>query len=207
MNGEALRTRRPSPAPMMLGPEVRRVRGCLVGNPGAGSEPARVASVTATLGTPSGSLRPCSGPWAALRHPRRRFYVPGSNALASGSAPLPEPSPSHLEPAVRAVAGMRATARLYRQRIASGPPGSRAIRTLLPGAGRCHVRLVNGPIHVPSQAATREVCHSAWGAGISVIPEFRASEISGTQGRSCQRPVCSSPGYRISGHAEGMLRA
>ena len=53
-------TRRPSPAE---GPGVRRVRGCLVGNPGAGTTRPGGAGC-ASLGTPSGSLRPCSGPWA-----------------------------------------------------------------------------------------------------------------------------------------------
>ena len=155
-------TRRPSPAE---GPEVRRVRGCLFGNPGpVPSGPGGFGC--ASLGTPSGSLRPCSGPVGRLAAPASAICVPGCNALASGLAPLPEPSPLHLEPAVRAVAGMHAAACLCRQRIASGPPGSRAI-PLSFRAPAVATRTVNGPTHVPSQATVAVASHSPGPPGIS----------------------------------------
>ncbi len=103
-------------------------------------------------------------PWVAVRRPRWRRFLSRATLWPVRSAPSLEPRGSGLEPF-----GGQRTPRHYWRFTASGwpgPPGSRALRkVLLPGAGRCHVK--NGSIHVPSQAATREVCHTRRGPGIS----------------------------------------
>jgi hypothetical protein len=127
---------------------VRRVRGRLMGNPGPGpNRPGRPRQ--AFLGTPSGSLRPLQVPRLPCGARVRRLLVPAANlrplsALAGASGHVPLRRSPHAAPLLAP----------RRQRSQSGLLDLEPF-ALLPGAGRCHVRLVNGPIHVPSQAATR----------------------------------------------------
>jgi hypothetical protein len=58
-------------------PRVRRVRGCLIGNPGPVPPGPGRLRLQASLRAPSGPLGPCSGPWAALRHPRDGVFCSG----------------------------------------------------------------------------------------------------------------------------------
>src|SRR5262245_22772208 len=58
--------------------KVRRVRGCPMGNPGAGYPPAP-ADPAGPASEPSCGLPGTLGvPWAALRHPRGGDFCPGS---------------------------------------------------------------------------------------------------------------------------------
>ena len=100
--------------------------------PRAGSEPARKASA-GLPGNPVGLPETFAGLQAALRHPRAAIFVLlqicGPSALSSSAAMCLFGGRR-----LGAIAGASAAT------VAVRPPGSRAIRTLLPGAGRCHVK-------------------------------------------------------------------
>ena len=157
----------PAHAPSVPGRWAGGATGTRVplGNPGAGStRPGRPGA-----GLPGNPVRapwdPARVPWVALRHPRAAICVP-LRCFGFPLPPLPGRERSHLEP-LKAVAARRAIAGARRQRSQSGlldlepSVGSPSRRRPLPR------ETADGPIHVPSQAATRAVCHSAGGAGIS----------------------------------------
>jgi hypothetical protein len=134
------------------GTRVRRVRGRLVGNPRdryrAG--PRRPGQASSRALPEKSSPGPVRVPWVAISAPALRRFLSRSD-LWLPAAPLPERR-SHLE-----ALGRSAVPRHCWRFAANGlpgPPGSRAIRS--PSGRRSLPRgEVNGPIHVPSQAATR----------------------------------------------------
>ena len=169
-------------------PGVRRVRGCLIGNRGAHE---------CAPGDPRGSPREPFRGSLGLTPPGLPYgtrvgdFCPGSRFGTSRiAAPCLEPH--------QAVAGSTPLLTPCRKRVVPGPPGSRAI-PLSFRAPPVATRTVNGPTHVPSQTTVSAWCHSPGPPGISphhgesraaevVIPELRASAISGTQGpRTPQR--------------------
>ena len=171
-------TRRPSPAACAggaTGPRVpRRQPGA--GTPGPGD---------LGCGPPWEPRRApwdLTGPWVALRHPRRRF---ASRVLClalhlTGSR-------SRLEPIRRSPRSAIADTSL--ETVASGPPGPRAIRRLLPGAGCCHV---NGESHSrPVAGKASAGCHGAEGAGISAACD-RARIVNLRPSSTGARAVASS---------------
>ena len=141
----------------------------------------------ASLGTPSGSLRPCSGPWAALRHPRRRFLSRGKTLASSACAP------SHLEPLGRSPAPRHCwhftgNGCVRASRIRAIPLSFRAPPVA--------TRTVNGPTHVPSQATVAVVSHSPGPPGISPGPTIRAHGESHDPSSPKPRPCASFPRAR-----------
>jgi hypothetical protein len=135
------------------------------GRPRTGSAPVREAVGTwASLEAPSSFRDPRGrGSPGRLAAPALRRFLSRSD-LWLPAAPLPERR-SHLE-----ALGRSAPSRHCWRFAANGlpgPPGSRAIRS--PSGRRSLPRgEVNGPIHVPSQAATRAHEHTAPRASRSV---------------------------------------
>ena len=156
-----------------MGPEVRRVRGCLIGNPGAG-HPARETRA----GLPG---EPRRAPWdparslGCLTAPAPAILCPG--AILWLPAPVAG-SPSHLEPLGRSPA-RRSLLRLRRNGCHRASRISSLPWALLPGAGRCHE---DGewahPRPVAGNGSRRMPCGGA--AGISAAPTIRAHGESNT---------------------------
>ena len=103
-------------------PEVRRVRGCLIGNPGPGpSRPGRPRQ--AFLGTPSGSLRPLQVPRLPCGARVTAIYV--LLQICGRCLPL------QARVAMCLIGGRRTPRHCWRATatVAVRPPGSRAIRS------------------------------------------------------------------------------
>jgi hypothetical protein len=119
-------------------------------------------------------------PWAALRRPRAAICVP------AGCFGFP-----------------RGSGFARASRISSHPLALPSGRRPLPREGRMHPRPVagNGTHKMPRRGGSGDKWRCMRSGHMVnqtsfVIPELRVSAISGTQGRSCQRPVCN-PGYRL----------
>ena len=163
LHARAVRPRRP----WCCGPGVRRVRGRLFGNPGP-VPPGPGSAGCASLGTPSGSMRPCPGPWAASRHPRAAFSAPvpldptaAPRALPSAADPVTPDDPA---PSAR---DLRRAPPLATPVAASGRPVAGKDTRSLPQP------------EYPGDKDRRAPCAH----GESVIPELRAAQYPGPRSR------------------------
>ena len=124
-------------APRGFSARVRRVRGCRMGNPGAGYPPAPGGLRRPPREPSSGSPGPCGSPGPPCGARVAAISVPGPSS-ASRSARW-----STKRSRLQSFDGQRL--RNHRWRLAvtgwPGPPGSRPsnTRAYLPGAGPCHV--------------------------------------------------------------------
>ena len=139
----------------------------------------------ASLGTPSGSLRPLriSGPPCGARV--RRFWE-RCEAAAFRFAPCEAPRPAMCLSAVAASAPLLGLRRQRSQRASW--TSSHPLSFQAPVAPR---ETVNGPIHVPSQATTRQLSHGAGRAGISAPLAAIPQSLVNVNARA---PVSDPPG-------------